>query len=380
MVTELEVTAAHRSHNFSDILNCRSCQIFQEFSNSLAHIVRAHTQQELDWYLDDYFFADICRNNCDWQVTIFLAICRDINFPVSQEKTIWSTQEIIFLGLLINTLLQLVVIPGDKRDKAVDALNRTLRSKKVKVHELQKLTGQLNFLSKAVVPGRAFTRRMYNKFSNMKQYHHIRVDSELKLDCQVWYQFLLNPCNVARPFADFEEQTVSEVINLTSDASLNQSLGFAGVFKRPGINGQMTTSWFAQKWPAKFIQKSKCSIEVAELIGTCTAVTVWADELKGRRVTIWCDNQAVVHMVNNTTSSCRKCMFLIRHLTLLCMQFGIRVFCKYISTTSNRDSDLLSRLKIAAFFQNQEHAVDADPTVLPSSLWPFPQVLWMVNT
>lgn len=356
---------------------CRSCQIFQEFSNSLAHIVKFNTKQDLDWYLDDYFFAALLRNNCDWQVKVFLQICEQINFPVSQEKTIWSTQEIIFLGLIINTILQIVTIPEDKRLKAIDMIDRILRSKKVKVHDLQKLTGQLNFLSKAIVPGRAFTRRMYAKYNNMKQYHHIRIDAELRADCRVWYQFLLNPRNVSRPFLDFEQHPVSEVLDLTSDASLNSKLGFAGVFKRPGNQGVKRTSWFVQRWPKSFIQSSKCSIEVAELLGACMAITIWAQELQSRRITMWCDNQAVVAMVNNTSSKCKKCMYLIRHMTLLCMQKGIRVFCKYIPTKENRDSDLLSRMKIAQFKAAQtEGILDAHPVPLHNSLWPIPLNLW----
>ena len=35
------------------------------------------------------------------------------------------------------------------------------------VHDLQKLCGFLNFLSKAVFPGRTFTRHMYAKFSHV---------------------------------------------------------------------------------------------------------------------------------------------------------------------------------------------------------------------
>lgn len=208
-------------------LHCRSCQIFQNFSDSLAHNVRAHTQEDLDWYLDDYFFVHLLSQNCDWQVRIFLSTCDQINFPVSADKTIWSTQTI---GLLLNTLLQVVTIPEDKRLKALDAIDRVLRARKVKVRELQSLTGQLNFLSKAVVPGRAFTRHMYAKYNNLKQHHHLRVDQELRLDCAMWERFLTNPLNVSRPFQDFSESTISEIRHLTSDASLNHKLGFGGVF------------------------------------------------------------------------------------------------------------------------------------------------------
>lgn len=250
---------------------------------------------------------------------------------------------------------------------------------------MQKLTGLLNFLGRAIVPGRAFTRRMYSKYKSMKQHHHIRVDNKLRLDCRMWEQFLCNPGNVSRPFCDFQQDRGAVTIRLETDASLNAKLGFGGLYCRSVIdNNEVGTheklSWFSQKWPHKFIEKSDCSIEVAELLGSCMAVTMWINELKGKRVVIWCDNQAVVHMINNSSSSCSKCMYLIRHLTLLCMTFSLRVFCKYISTEDNRWADQLSRMKIEQFLKeatrSQEFMVDKMATPLPSSLWPIPEPLW----
>ena len=38
--------------------------------------------------------------------------------------------------------------------------------KKATIKELQLLCGYLNFLAKAIVPGRTFIRKMYSKFAN----------------------------------------------------------------------------------------------------------------------------------------------------------------------------------------------------------------------
>lgn len=357
-------------------ISLRSCQIFQKFSDSLAHIVRAHTQCDLDWYLDDFFFVDFPAMSCDQQVRIFLNVCEQINFPVAPEKTVWGSVIIEFLGLIIDTIRQLILIPDEKVSKAVSAIDRIVRSKKVKVRDVQELTGLLNFLTKAIVPGRTFTRRMYAKFSGMRQYHHIRVDRELKMDCFMWDEFLSDQSNVARPFVDFSEHLTATNITLTTDASLNQSMGFAGYFHHPRVNdgrGQ----WFSQSWPAGFIKKSNCSIEVAELIGSCTAVLLWARHFRNKRVVIWCDNQAVMHMINKATAKCAKCMFLLRIITATCMKFNCRVFCKYISSKNNRFADLLSRNKTDMFLREAPHTTSRVPLALPQVIWPFPQILWM---
>ena len=71
------------------------------------------------------------------------------------------------------------------------------------------------------MPGRAFTRRMYNKFDNpkLKQHHHIRVDAELRLDRLVWVRFLKNDTSICRPFMDFSEVLIAEKLNFFTDAS-----------------------------------------------------------------------------------------------------------------------------------------------------------------
>ena len=83
------------------------------------------------------------------------------------------------------------------------------------IKELQVLTGYLNFLTKAIFPGRTFTRRIYTKYANLKNarvgnklrpHHHVRLDSEFRFDCEIWRTFLLHHRNLAvcRPMVDFK--------------------------------------------------------------------------------------------------------------------------------------------------------------------------------
>ena len=150
-----------------------SCAHFQKFSDAIAHIVKYFTKKDNVNYLDDFFFCALLKAMCNGQINTFISICNTINFPVSMEKTYFGTTKITFLGLLIDTLEQLICLPTDKIEKGLLLIGRILekknrtnnkgKSKPVKItfHELQKLTGFLNFLSKAIVPGRAFTRRLY---------------------------------------------------------------------------------------------------------------------------------------------------------------------------------------------------------------------------
>ena len=107
-------------------------------------------------------------------------------------KTYWGMTTLTFLGLLIDTIKQIVGIPQDKIVKARELVNELCRKKKITIHRLQKLCRFLNFICRAIVPGRAFTRRLYVHLvgNNLKPHHHIKITGEMKVDLRFWSEFL----------------------------------------------------------------------------------------------------------------------------------------------------------------------------------------------
>ena len=198
-----------------------SCAHFQSFSDSIAHIVTYFTRKPLVNYLDDFFFAALTKLLCDLQVEKFLEVCRQINFPVSMEKTFWGSTTIIFLGLLIDTVAGIVAVQQEKILKAKQLIRQALskKSHKITVHQLQKITGFLNFLGRAVIPGRAFTRRLYLSNPNLKQHHHVKISAEMKLDLEMWLTFLNHPSVFSRSFMDFSKCWNAHEVNFYTDAS-----------------------------------------------------------------------------------------------------------------------------------------------------------------
>ena len=102
------------------------------------------------------------------------------------------------------------------------------------------------------MPGHAFTRRMYSKFSGdnfqkLKPHHHIRLDIEFKMDCKIWESFLsdLNR-SIVRPFIDLTSTISAERILFYSDASANPELGFGAIFGDSWTFGKMG-SWLCKQ-------------------------------------------------------------------------------------------------------------------------------------
>ena len=233
------------------------------------------------------------------------------------EKTEWGTTSIIFLGNLLDGKHQLICVPLEKKLKAMRLLNEFADKKKATVKQLQVLAGYLNFLSRAIFGGWAFTRRICSKYAAtkgkqpLKHYHHMALDKEFKFDLEVWRIFLVHYHTkaVCRPMVDLDYLQTAQQLNFASDASAAKRLGFGAVFGN---------RWIQAQWEPGFIKAEghEPSIAYLELYTVTAAILTWCELIKNTRVVVFYDNMSAVQMINQSTSACRNCMYLIRLLTL----------------------------------------------------------------
>ena len=334
-----------------------SCSHFTKVSNCLSHIVRYLNDQQglVINYLDDFLFVSLEEEACNAMMNNFLDLCHQINFPVAIDKTEFASTDMIFLGILLDGVRDLLIIPEEKRIKALNLVQWMLDMKKATVRTLQQLAGILNFLHRAIFPGRVFTRRMYAKFSSfldtngklikgskIKHFHHVKLDREFKDDCRVWEIFLSQrgPSVLCRPFIDLDTEITAKELDFMTDAAAGSERGVGCVFGR---------RWAWAKWPVGFIKTCKPSIEFLELYGLVVAVYIWSKDLSNKRSIIFCDNNSVVSMVNTNSSKCRHCMFLLRLFVLRCLDYNMRISTKHIFGKDNILADILSRQRLDIF-------------------------------
>ena len=289
-----------------------SCSHFQRVSNVIRHILEYTTGCHWHFvnYLDDFLYCEISIDRCNTLVRAFLDLCECLNIPVSQEKMVWASSKIVFLGILILGKTLKLSVPIDKQDRALTMLTYLMQKKKATVGELERLAGFLNFLNKAVVPGRTFTRQMYTKFAgvfdlkllnHMSQnqfaklcaHHHVRLDLEFKNDCHTWILFLENLTAVCRPFVDFSEQLKFKDLGFYTDASKNPLLGFGATF------GKESVQYTFHQWEAGYIKKYNPSIQYLELYALCMGLLTWGKHMCNGNYIFWCDNKSVRDIVNS---------------------------------------------------------------------------------
>ena len=106
-----------------------SCAHFQSFSDALAFIaefraavVAVGLYTPVTNYLDDFLFLSLIKALCNKLMNSFIIICGEVGCPISEEKTEWATESIVFLGMLLNGLYCTISIPMEKIVKGLSMI------------------------------------------------------------------------------------------------------------------------------------------------------------------------------------------------------------------------------------------------------------------
>ena len=91
---------------------------------------------------------------------------------MAPEKTMGPATTLAFAGIKLDSIQMEARLPPDKLAKCGQLISIFLLRKKVTLHEIQVLTGLLNFACSVIVPGRAFLRRLIDLTIGIKAPHH----------------------------------------------------------------------------------------------------------------------------------------------------------------------------------------------------------------
>ena len=81
-----------------------------------------------------------------------------------------------------------------------------------------------------------------------------------------------------------------------------------------GLWGFSSNQWFLLKWPANAVS---LHITVKELLPITIAAGLWGPQWRGQSIQVWCDNEAVVAIINQGTSRDLETMHLVRCLAFI---------------------------------------------------------------
>ena len=339
-------------------MGCRSsCQIFERFSSMLQWVLNnVYNVHTVTHVLDDFIFVGYSNDySCMQGLTAFIALCKYLNIPLKHSKTVHPSTKVIVFGIEIDTVSMKAQLPVDKINKAVALIECLLSMEQCCLHELQQLTGLLNFCCKCIKPGRAFLRRLWNVSSGLRSSRSkmstVVLDRSAKLDLEAWKLFLVN-FNGVRLLRDFSP---TSSFHLYSDAS--STIGFGAIFGN---------KWFSGTWEDSLFHHS---ILVLELVPIVMCFHIFAQIMQNRSIIIHTDNMSLVHILNNQTSHCTVTMHLLRRLVVKMLTHNIHISACHLSSQENLLCDFLSRNKVLQA-KAQAPWLTADPVFIPQEFQP----------
>ena len=297
-------------------------------------------QQGVSWlghYVDDFVTMGAAgKLECETNLRSMERVCTELGMPVEPSKTEGPATRITFLGMELDSEAMVIRLPQEKLDRLQSSLASWSVKKHGKKRDLLSLIGLLAHACKAVRAGRSFLRRLIDLSTTVRTLNrHIRLNKEARSDIQWWRQFCAEWNGVAMMTS--VNKVPGGTLSICSDAS--GSWGCGAVFG---------PDWFQLRWQG-LGEAQQYGITAKELLPVVVATAVWGQQWQGQTVKAWCDNSAVVAIVNSGSSRNPEAMHLRRCLAFLEARWQCHIVCAHIKGVDNSVADALSRNQMLAF-------------------------------
>ncbi|XP_034086278.1 uncharacterized protein LOC117555511 [Gymnodraco acuticeps] len=316
---------------------CRSSPcIFNSLSEALCsillNIVRIPSVLHL---LDDFLLVDPPRDNSGASLAKLKLCFQKLGVPLSAEKTLGPDTRLEFLGITLDSAEMKASLPSDKLQRIRDITKSYCGQQTITKQQLLSLLGHLNFAMRVIPQGRSFISRLLDTASGVKNLHdRVVLDEGFRSDLRFW-SLLLDHWNGITFFYD-DIVYSSDSMRLFTDAA--PSVGFGGLFQG---------EWFAGPWPPTFPNHASSSA-LHEIYPIAVACYVWGHLWLRKRISVLCDNQAVVGIINKARSPCNDIMPFMRSITWSSITHNFLISARHVPGYLNTAADSLSRLSFHA--------------------------------
>lgn len=303
-------------------------------------------------YLDDFLLAPTpfgtpsSSRACAAARKRVAALMRSLGLRRHPHKGEWEgATRVEHLGVLVDTETLRFTVTPRKRRKVRDAAEKMLRtirfSRRWVSHSMvSSFCGLCVSLSLAMPWARFYTRALYWDLSahvkSVKGKLLCRLSHQSIRDLRFWRQLADAP-QEGRLMLPAEPEAA-----LHTDAA---DMGFGGTLNLHDLSAGAPGMWSDQgcwNWRAR-----SRSIQLRELKAIRMTLTRRLGERLERseigNVKLWCDNQAVVHIVNSLVSASTELMHELRKLKLILDKLGVHIRAEWLPSAMNRYADALSR-------------------------------------
>ena len=257
--------------------------IFQRITESVTRMMKRMGYDKVFVYLDDFIIVADSYEGCMKAFVCLTQLLFRLGFTINWKKVIPPTQNIVFLGVLIDTINCTLTIPSDKLCALQEELKLWIGKTKATKHQLQQIIGKLNWAAKLLHATRPFLRRLIDLMCILKRpSHRIRLTKSVKDDLQ----WLLTASSVFNGTVAIVKKAPSPEFSFASDAC---GAGGAAFYRG---------EWFYVNWSIDFPQVESAHINLKELFTVVLAMKRWCNLWENKHITVYTDNQVTMYAIN----------------------------------------------------------------------------------
>ena len=319
-------------------------------------------------YLDDFLFVGATPEAVTLSLVIACQVFESFGLMLNTKKIEGPSQQITFLGLLLDSVAQTVSLPASKKADIKILISSILAKERVSSRSLRTLMGKLSFLSSVLPAARPFMRQCIEAASNPYFSRPRRLSNSFRQELQFWLDNL-DVWDGTRKWMLSAEPFV-----FASDAS-TEGFGFVVESVPPHMSPlpPFVTPGYAVAgvWSnADAAQYSHRQIGYGEMFSPVVAALIAGPALANSHVIFVLDNSADIAIINKRSSKSPRILSLLKALCVSSMMHSYSFTAVHRPGVANVLPDILSRPSKHKFQLDTESVnalVDLDLSAFPSS-------------
>ena len=319
----------HRDRVYMDLcppFGLRTSALFMQRTSEAITYIHGKAGYYTRPYLDDFGGAESSEGRATSALESLQAIMKELGIQEAVHKVCPPAQTMVWLGILFNSIEMTMRIPDEKMAEIKTTLKSWEGKTRATMREIQQLMGLLNFVASVSPPARIFTNRMFEGLREAPR----RGTETLSLGFKQDLSFFTTMWPDFNGIKIIDKDNVQCQGDLELDACLTGCGAFTG------------SHYYSEHFPAGVLSGSH-PIAHLELLNVVVAVKTWAEQWRGQRVQIHCDNTnacLAIQSGRSRDSFVQKC---IRELFVICTRCDIELRAVHRPGAQLQRADALSR-------------------------------------
>ena len=302
--------------------------VFHRISQAIKRIMGRRGHHKIVAYQDDFLVVGESYEECLEAWVSLIQLIMHLGFDISYDKLQQPSQDIVFLGIRIQSQSMQVSLPSSKLDDIKACLHNFQRKKHATKRQLQSLAGKLNYAARVVRGGRTFLRRLLNAINSLRLSHHkIRLRGALMDDIKWWEEYM--------DYFNGKAKCIKSYVN--SKSVLTDACPVAGGAYHDG-------DIYYTQWSCDYPDLTSAPINYKEAMMAAISIIRWAPRLANSSVYLYSDNKCTVSIINKCASRNVKVMESLRQMFWLSADYNFHVKAVYIPGENHILADTVSRL------------------------------------